>query len=392
VAQTENRKRLVKRGIHARLWDGKTFVPGWMTWQGGKIQELRFTPPSRARGKELEDLGSSRILPGFVDTLLHGFGGVDCGEGNAVQLDRMSRALAASGVTSAMAGFYPLSVKDLRSAAKRWQTWKRKRGGVRTRFVGWHIEGPFLQPGKRGALPRRDLQKPSARTAAALLKACDGWLRLCTIAPELPGALEAADVLRTGGVIPSIGHTDAGILDCTALAANGPCAITHMGNRLPPLSAREPGPIGFAMEGGAQWVGVIPDMVHVAPETLRLWARTPKLRQRLMATSDNLSHAGLPADGFRSGGKKLQRSGAVAVDAQGNLSGTLDPLPELLLRALRDGYLNLAEVVRLGCQVPGALLGDCGTLEIGKRADFLVLEEDRSVGPVWIGGRRVVGA
>ena len=382
----------MKRGIQAQLWNGKKFSSGWMTWKAGCFEEVHFEAPSKKQAEVLHDLGQSRVMPGFVDTLLHGFGGVDCGEGSVKELQRMTRGLAASGVTTALAGFYPLSHAKLRAAAKRWGKWKSERGTARTRITGWHIEGPFLAPDARGALPRKDLLKPSQKNAEQLLKACDGWLHLCTLAPELKGTMDAVEVLRAAKVIPSIGHTKAEYLDCASLAANGDCAVTHMGNGLPPLTAREPGPIGFAMEGHTAWVGVIPDMVHVAPETLRLWVKTPAMKTTLMATSDNLSHAGLVADGFTSGGKRLERSGAVALDRKGNLSGTLDSLPEMLLRAHRDGYLSMADVVRIGCTNPGRLIGDCGALDAGKRADFVVLEEGGSVGPVWVGGRRVVGA
>lgn len=377
------------KGIQAKLWNGRRFATGWMTWKSGRIDHISFEAPSRTVRAGLQDLGQSQIAPGFVDTLLHGFGGVDCGEGSGAQLDRMSRGLAATGVTTAYAGLYPLSVPQLRSAARRWSTWKARRGTARTRFPGWHLEGPFLAPAKRGALPRKDLQKPSAAAAEKLIAACGGWLSLCTIAPELKGVADAAEVLRKAKVLPSIGHSDATHLDCTALAANGPVAMTHLGNRVPPLTAREPGPIGFAMEGLAEQVAVIPDMIHVAPETLRLWARNKAMKDSLMACSDNLSHAGLPADDFQAGGQRLRRSGAVAVDRNEGLAGTLDSLPELLFRAHRDGYLSLADVFRLGCTNPGRLVGDCGSLEEGKRADFLVVEEDHSVGSVWIGGRRV---
>lgn len=382
----------MKRGIQAQLWNGRKFTSGWMTWKSGCFDEVCFQAPTKKQSIVLHDLGQSRVMPGFVDTLLHGFGGVDCGEGSVKDLQRMTRALAASGVTTALAGFYPSSNRTLQAAAKRWGKWKSERGTARTRIPGWHIEGPFLAPDFRGALPRKDLLKPSDQHAEKLVKACDGWLQVCTLAPELKGSQGVAEVFHTAKVVPSIGHTKAEYADCVALAAHGDCAITHMGNRLPALTAREPGPIGFAMEGHAAWVGVIPDMVHVAPETLRLWAKTPAMKKTLVASSDNLSHAGLVADGFTSGGKRLRRQGAVAVDAKGHLAGTLDPLPELLLRAHKEGYLSLADVIRIGCANPGRMIGDCGALEAGRRADFAILEEGDSVGPVWIGGRRVVGA
>ena len=142
------------------------------------------------------------------------------------------------------------------------------------------------------------------------------------------------------------------------------------------------------MEGRADHVAVIPDAVHVAPETLRLWARTSKLRDRLMAVSDNLSHAGLPAEDFEAGGQRLHRDGPVARNKKDELGGTLDPLPELLMRRVRDGVLTMAQAIRMGCEVPGRLLGDCGRFEEGLRADFVELREDNRIARVWVGGRQ----
>lgn len=378
-------------GLRGRIWlDGRARA-GWLTWAKGRVERVEAGEPPRNLRRVLPELGSSILLPGFVDTLLHGYGGIDCADGNAQQLHRMSLALAATGVTTALAGFYPGPLEDLRKASRRWDNWQKLRGAPRTRIPGWHVEGPFIAPEMRGALPRKGILKPSAENAARTLRACGGWLRMSTLAPELSGCAEAAEELRSAGVMASVGHSAATRLDCEALAAIGPVAMTHLGNRMSGLSAREPGPIGFAMEGGAKHVAVIPDMVHVAPETLRLWAGTRAMRDSLSACSDNLSHAGLLAEDFRAGGQRLSRSGAVAVDKDGGLAGTLDSLPEMLLRCVRDGYLSLADAVRLGCTNPGRVFEDCGRIEVGMRADFVSLLDDRTVGKVWIGGRPVRG-
>ncbi|NQU47232.1 MAG: hypothetical protein HQ519_01180 [Planctomycetes bacterium] len=375
------------KGIQARIWLRGRFRKGWLAWERGKLVGVGEGAAPKKFAKQLEDLGERRILPGFVDTLVHGYAGVGAATHSAVDLDRMARALARAGVTSAMAGFYPLSLARLRAAAKRWNTAKKLRG-VRARFAGWHVEGVFINPQMSGALPREGLLTPDVKNAERFVKACDGWLKMSTIAPELEGALDAAEVLREAGVMPSIGHSAAEYVHCEALAANGPIAITHLGNRVLPLTAREPGPIGFAMEGRADFVAAIPDAVHVAPETLRLWAGTSAMRSKLMAVSDNLSHAGLPADKFDAAGQIAHRDGPVARNARDELCGTLDSLPELLLRRVRDGALTMAQAVRMGCEVPGKLLGDCGRFEVGLRADLVELEDGSSIGAIWVGGRK----
>lgn len=375
------------KGIRARIWLQGRFREGYLVWERGKLVAAGAGQPPRKYAKVCEDHGRTRIAPGFVDTLVHGFAGVGAATDAAVELDRMARALARVGVTSAYAGFYPLPLRSLRAAAKRWDTYSKLRG-VRTRFVGWHVEGVFVHPEMVGALPPEGVLEPSEKNAERFVSACGGWLKISTIAPEVPGALDAAEVLRAHKVLPSIGHSKAEYLDCEALAANGEVAITHLGNRVLPLSAREPGPIGFAMEGRADHVAVIPDAVHVAPETLRLWARTAALRDKLMAVSDNLSHAGLPAEDFEAGGQRLHRDGPVARNKKDDLGGTLDPLPELLMRRVRDGVLTMGQAIRMGCEVPGRIVGDCGRLEEGMRADFVELREDNGIGRVWIGGRQ----
>ena len=375
------------KGIQARIWLRGRFRQGWLAWERGKLQSVGEGEPPKKIAARLDDWGKARIMPGFVDTLIHGYAGVGAATHSAVDLDRMARALARAGVTSALAGFYPLSLARLRAAAKRWNTAKKLRG-VRTRFAGWHVEGVFLNPKMSGALPKEGLLTPDAKNAERFVKACDGWLKMATMAPELEGALDAAEVLREANVMASVGHSAAEYVHSEADAANGPVAMTHLGNRVIPLTAREPGPIGFAMEGRADYVAVIPDSIHVAPETLRLWANTSAMRNKLMAVSDNLSHAGLPADNFDAGGQPAHRDGPVARNERDELCGTLDSLPELLMRRVRDGALTLAQAVRIGCEVPGRLLGDCGRFEDGLRADLVELRSDNTVGSIWVGGRK----
>jgi len=377
----------IVKGIHARIWLAGRFRLGWVAWEGGKLVAVKEGKPPRGAGG-IVDLGDARVVPGFVDTLLHGFGGHDVGEASAHELHSMTQALASAGVTTALAGFYPLEMSGLRRAARRWDAWKSRTGSPRARIPGWHVEGPFIAPGMRGALPRTGILQPTSQNVARLLKACGGWLKMATLAPERRGVLKVAQALRSGGVLPSVGHTAAGIEDCRRLAETGPLAITHLGNRMPPVSPREPGPMGFALLGEASWVGLIPDATHVSNDFLALCTKTPTLTSSLMVVSDNLSHAGLSGADFHAGGKRLHRDGAVARDARGGLAGTLDSLPELLAARVAEGALTWAQAIRMGAEVPGRLFGDCGRFEPGLRADLVTLNSEGGVDQVWVGGRR----
>jgi len=375
-------------GIRARLWLRGRFRPGWLAWSRGRITAVgEGEPPRRLRGC-LEDLGPARVLPGFTDTLAHGFAGVWAATGGAAELARMTRALAAAGVTTVLPGMRPLTPAEARAAARRWGAWRRlpprERGA---RVPGWHVEGPFVAPAMRGALPRGALVAPTPARAEALVAACGGWLRMTTLAPERRGARETARLLRRHGGLVAAGHTAATLEDCAALAGDGPLGLTHAGNRMPPLAARAPGPLGFALAGGAAWVGVIPDGVHLAPATLGILAAAPALRPALLAQSDNLGPAGLAAGEFLAFGRRAGRDGPAArLRSSGGLCGTLDPLPELLLARVREGTLSWAQAVRLGCEIPGQLLGGRGRLEEGALADLVVVEDWRAA-RVFVGGR-----
>ncbi len=383
-------KQTSPKGVRGRLWTDAGFRRGWLAWKGARIAALgEGDPPRELRGL-LEDLGNRRVIPGFVDTLLHGFAGVDAGDGTPEELDLLARRLARAGVTSAWCGVYPLPAAGLRRAARAWDGFREQKGGPpRARLGGWHLEGPFLDPAWRGALPGAALRRPTARAARALVAACGGWLRMTTLSPELPGAFPAAGILRRAGVRLAIGHTGADLETCFRLAEEGPAGITHLGNRMPALTPRHPGPIGFALAGGAHPVGVIPDGVHAAASFLEMLAALPGLEDALMFQSDCLAPGGTDHDRFVCAGRRLVRDGGVARDARGNLAGTLLPLSRQLLARVAEGTLSWEQALRGGCAVPGRLLGRRGRLRSGFRADLVALDAKTEIAAVWVGGRRV---
>jgi len=383
-------KRSPIQGVFGRLWTGAGFRRGWLAWRGARIAALGEGEPPRELRGALEDLGSRRVIPGFVDTLLHGFAGVDAGDATPEELDLLARRLARAGVTSAWCGLYPLPAAGLRRAARAWDGFRQQKARPpRARLEGWHLEGPFLDPAWRGALPGAALRRPTARSARALVAACGGWLRMTILSPELPGALPAARILRQAGVRLAIGHTGASLEACRRLAEGGPAGITHLGNRMPALTPRQPGPIGFALSGGAHPVGVIPDGVHAAGSFLEMLAAHLGLEDALMFQSDCLAPGGTDKNRFVCAGRRLVRDGGVARDARGNLAGTLLPLAHQLLARVAEGTLSWEQALRGGCVVPGRLLGRRGRLRPGFRADLVALNARAEIAAVWVGGRRV---
>ncbi|MCX8229164.1 MAG: hypothetical protein OTJ44_04345 [Planctomycetota bacterium] len=373
-------------GLVGNLWLEGEFQQGFLTWERGHFARVKKGLPPKRLASSLLDVRPLRIIPGFVDTLCHGYAGVGAPSGSPDELLQMARSLAQAGVTSALMGFYPSDLAQVRKAAKHWNAWRtfRQRGA---RVDGWHMEGPFLPKIMAGALPPKDLRNPSARAVQALMRASGGWLKMCTMAPELAGARSAARTFLKEGVIPSIGHTQATWGDCERIAIEGGISVTHCGNRMLPMTAREPGPMGWAMAGHALAVGVIPDGEHVSCSVLKLWANHSAMQASLMFQSDNLSHAGMPAKSFVAGGKRLHRVGSAARDTKGNLGGTLDALPSLLADRIADGTLTWAQVIRAGAEVPGEILGKRGKIQVGMYADCVVMNAEGKPVSTWVGGR-----
>lgn len=379
--------------MRGRLWLNGEFHSGWLSWKGGKIVRVARGSPPRRLASSIEDLGNARIAPGFVDTLCHGFCGHSAPFATVEELLEMAHSLAKEGVTSVLSGFYPISNAQLRVARERWS--KLRQHGRRSadsrgtaRLEGWHLEGPFLGKEMAGALPQGELRRPTKRAVRDIFKAVGGYLRMMTLDPCLPGALELVVALQSQGCIPSFGHTQAGYSTCSQILARagGSIGMTHLGNRMLPLQARELGPIGLAMEGKIPWVGVIPDGNHVCPETLKLWANTPRLMKQIMFQSDNLSHAGTPVKSFKAGGLLLSRKGSAAKRPDGGLGGTMDALPRLLFARLKDGSLNWAQIIQGGCIRPGEMFGNRGVFLKGKLADLVALGPTGKILSTWVGG------
>ncbi len=367
------------KAIAGRLWLDGAFRRGWVFYERGRIRRLGRGDLPRRHPAQTRKLRGGAVIPALVDTLAHGFAGVDAGTGSSADLNRMLQALGEEGVGTILAGLYPVPNVALRSAARAWSGVSRRATvglAKPARSAGWHLEGPFLPPSMVGALPRSGLRTATARAATALLRACGGHLKMMTLAPEVPGALSVARALQKAGVTASIGHTQASLADCQRLAAVAPPAITHMGNRMPAWTAREPGPMGLALAGESPLVGVIADGVHVASENLRLMAATQPLAASLAFCSDCLAAAGTAKPRFVAAGKRLRRDGVVARDGKGGLGGVLESLPHILADRVAEGTLTWAQALRGGAEVPGGWLGDCGQIRLGYRADFAWLDKN----------------
>lgn len=368
--------------------EGVTF--GRIAFAGGLITALEDLPPP-----EREE-PAPYILPGFIDTHVHGGGGGDTMDG-AEGIEALCRLHAQRG-TAALLPTTVTNPWDRVLAALRAVTEVRERqqaaeaageSPTGAQVLGAHLEGPFISPGRLGAQPPHALAPTPALVAEAL---ATGNLRAVTLAPEVPGALAAAQELAAAGVRIGIGHTRASadetaafIAALTASGLPGQVAATHLFNAMGGIEGRAPGPAGALLASPAAYLEVIFDLQHIHPLNLQLArAAAPG---RVMLITDAIRAAGLGDGPSELGGQPLTVRGGRAELPDGTLAGSVLTMGQAVRNALSAG-VPLPEAARLAATHPARSLGltDRGELRTGLRADLTMLGADFAVRAVYIGG------
>jgi N-acetylglucosamine-6-phosphate deacetylase len=363
----------VRLGVRAALV-ARQIVPGDVEVEGGLI--IRYGLPS-ANGRGIAS-------PGFVDLQVNGFGGVDFLDADTDGYARAGTALLESGVTAYLPTLITAPEERLLAALA-----EIPEGGRGPRILGAHVEGPFLSPRRLGTHPASARRDPDTALLERLLDA--GPVRLYTLAPELPGALELVDLLVARGVTVSAGHTNATSEEANTAFDRGVGTVTHLFNAMRPFTHRDPGVAGVALARPDVVVQIILDGVHLAPDTVRLVWRAAA--GRLALVTDAVAAAGLSGDGsYRLGDIAVEvRDGVVRRD-DGVLAGSVLTMIEAV-RNLHALGVPLEDALDAATAVPGRVVGaDTGRIEVGAPADVVVLSEDLEIERVLVGGEAHVAA
>jgi N-acetylglucosamine-6-phosphate deacetylase len=370
--------------IAARLVLDDRVAAGRLGIRDGRIAAVELEPDDGLAGSSGPEAGPF-IAPGFVDVHVHGFGGNDA-MGGRDALDGMARALIRRGVTSFLPTAVTAPLDALRGFAATVREWRPSAAPDGAEPVGFNLEGPFLAASRKGAHDATHLLAPSAVEPALLEPLLDD-LRVITVAPELPGALELIAALADRGVVVSLGHSAASFDEARRGYAAGARSTTHLLNAMTGLDHRAPGLALAALLDHAVATELIADGHHVARELWPLIARL-KPASRLLLVSDALAIAGTPA-----GRGWIGQLACEVVDGRAVLAGTETLAGSVI--ALDDAVRNL---VRAGIALPPAvaaastnpadLLGltDRGRIAVGRRADLVELDDALRVRRVMRGG------
>ena len=345
------------------------------------------------------------IVPGFIDTHIHGVHGIDVlADAASGGVAAVASALPSYGVT----GFLPTSVAcapgDLATFLAAVGAAAAAGPPDGARVLGAHLESNFISADYKGAQPARCLRLPPGQgeplerdgtfTGAAILATIDahsGAVRIVTLAPELPGALDLVARLAGRGHRVSLGHSAATFEEAQAAIAAGACHATHLFNRMPPLLHRAPGLAGAVLAADGVTCELVADGHHVHPAMLRLAIRA-KGRGGVAAITDAAAAAGLPPGATARLGDATIHVGAHCAElADGTIAGsitTMDAAFRLLVTAVG---LSVVDAAHLTATTPAAAVGrpDLGRLEVGHPADLVVLDAGFRVRQTWVAGRCV---
>jgi N-acetylglucosamine-6-phosphate deacetylase len=371
---------------------GRDLVPGYLETSGGVITAVRPGTPRSARAIRFD----GTLVPGLIDLQVNGAphqpaqggAGVDfltCRE--TADLRRAKALLASGGVTSFLPTLISSPLPELLAAIQRWREFAEVPGGPAV--LGLHLEGPYLNPAYAGAHDRAALRSPDPAEGDALLNVAPGLVKMVTLAPELPHAVELITTIRAAGTVVALGHTAATAGEADEAFDAGATVVTHLFNAMRPLHHRDPGIIGAALRRPGVTVGLIADLVHVHPAVLSLvmavkgWRRIALISDAVAAHALNpnaVSGSGPDGRSAVLGSRRLEVTDAPRLDT-GTLAGTTLLLGDAVRNLVSVGA-PLRNAVLMASAVPAAVLGlpDRGRLAARTRADFAVL--DPSLRPV----------
>ena len=361
-----------------RLWSGTGLLDDpVVTVEDGHIATIatRATGELPAQARVFDYPGAT-LAPAYLDVHTHGAAGHDVMEATPEALSAIGSFLASHGT----ACFLPTTVTasldaTLRALSGLAKLLAQPPSPIQARPIGIHIEGPFLSHARRGVHPTEYLLAPDIALFDRFFEAAEGHIRLMTLAPELPGAVELAAHATARGVRVSLGHSDATAAETRAAIAAGAVSATHTYNAMRPLDHREPGILGTVLTTDSLFAELICDGIHNAPEMAKLWWRA-KGPERAILVTDAMSATGMPDGQYRLGGMTVQVANGRAT-ADGVLAGSVLTLDRALANFVAFSGAPLELALRLLTVNPAAMAGlsdQAGSLTVGRPANLVAVD------------------
>lgn len=361
--------------------------------EDGRISEISsrasHTTPTNAT---VVDFGDAAIAPAFLDIHIHGGTGLDVMRASVDELPRLGQFLASHGVTGYFATTVAAPLDATCAALDRLADAIENKSPagkstVEARPLGIHLEGPFLSHKRRGVHPPEYLVEPTVPIFERLWQASRGHVRMLTIAPEIPGAMEVIAEAARRNVCVSIGHSDAELPVAREAVKAGAHHATHTFNAMRPLDHRNPGIIGEVLSDDTITADIIVDGIHVSPEVVKLFLQA-KGPERAVLITDAMSATGMPEGRYQLGPIQVEVKDGKAT-AGDSLAGSVLTMDRAVRNVTKFSHWTLREAVRAATLNPAQAVGlstKYGTLAPGAEANFVVLSPAGDVLKTVVGG------
>lgn len=371
--------RLALTGGRLFMPDG-TFRTGSLLLEDGLIAGV--TQGELPGDAERIDVSGCVVAPGFIDTHAHGALGRNFMEGSREAYATITRHMARGGVTSCLATTTSASLEDTLYALQYAASVSRNPTPGEVQLLGIHLEGPYVNPAYRGAHLEPFVRPPVMSELEAIWEAAGSALRVATLAPEVPGGMEAVRYLHERGVNVSIGHSGASYDETKRALAGGACRATHLFCAMIPVHHRNPGAIPALFEAPDVYLELIVDGHHLHPSIVGMVVRQVASHRPVLIT-DSADVSGLPEGTYRrwKGMEVVVRDGQCRT-VTGGLAGSIVRMDQSVKRLVEQVGLPLPQALRMASENPARSIGAFdrkGSLQSGRDADIVVLNDDLSV-------------
>jgi len=339
------------------------------------------------------DLKGKSLIPGLIDIHVHGGIGVAFGIGEiGPDLENYSRFAASHGVTGFLlsitgpdAGAIVQTIKDYVKILDQKQDWP---GAIP---LGLHLEGPFLNKEKHGAFNPDWIHNPEVDETRSYLDAGCGWIKQISMAPELPGVEQSAQLLADAGVVISLGHSNTNYENASTALKGMFSHVTHTFNAQSPLHQREPGVVGAVLASDKVTAELIGDSLHVHPAAMKILYRCLG-PERIVLVTDAMQGAGMPDGDYDLLNQKVTVKNGKATLPDGTIGGSTGTMEGCIRTMVLEAGVPLQDAVRMASFNPAKVIkveNHKGSIEVGKEADLAILDDAFKVQMTLVKGKVV---